>query len=101
MQCWWAFVAERSAEELPKLFEWCTNYAAVPTTAWKFHIALLDDPNRLPTINTCMTDDRGVANRGVPEPRLHLPPCESKAALAQKMAQVAWERGAATAMTLI
>eukprot|EP00930_Biecheleria_cincta_P057721 TRINITY_DN43604_c0_g1_i1.p1 TRINITY_DN43604_c0_g1~~TRINITY_DN43604_c0_g1_i1.p1 ORF type:complete len:880 (-),score=115.55 TRINITY_DN43604_c0_g1_i1:142-2661(-) len=101
VQLWWAFVSERSSEELPKLFEWCTNYPAVPTTAWKFHIALVEDSNRLPTVNTCMTDDRGVANRGVPEPRLHLPPCCNKEALSSKMEQVLWRKGASCAMNLV
>lgn len=98
---WWTFVSDRRPQELPKLFEWCTNYPAIPATAWKFHIALIDDTNRLPTINTCMTDDRGVANRGIPEPRLYLPPCASREALEQMMSKVSWDRGAATAMTLV
>jgi len=101
VEYWWAFVTERSAEELPKLFEWCTNFPAVPATAWKFHITLLDDANRLPTINTCMTDDPGLANRGVPEPRLHLPPCKSLEALRERMSQVSWQSGAASAMTYV
>jgi len=101
IQWFWRFVSDRSPQELPKLFEWCTNYPAIPASAWKFHIALIDDNNRLPTINTCMTDDRGVANRGIPEPRLYLPPCTSKEALEQKMSKVSWEKGAATSMTLV
>lgn len=82
---WWSYVADRNAEELQQLFSWCTGFAAIPVTAWRFMIKAIDDSARCPSINTCMTDDVTAANRGVKMPTLYLPAYDSKATLAQKM----------------
>jgi len=101
VKLWWSFVSDRRAEDLPKLFEWCTNFPAIPVTRWKFHIQLLDDANKLPSMNSCRTDDRGIENRGVPEPIVYLPHVSSKSDLDEKMSKVNWEKGAANTMHLV
>jgi len=85
VRLWWAYVSERTGEDLLRLFAWCTGFAAIPTTAWKFRINVIDDVKRCPTVNTCMTDDTSAANRGVKMPTVYLPAYSSKATLAQKM----------------
>jgi hypothetical protein len=94
---WWCYVSERSEEELRKLFSWCTGFASVPVTSWKFQIKLVDDSGRCPTINTCMTDDASAANRGVKMPTLYLPTYDSTETLAHKME---WALSAASSMNL-
>merc|ERR1712224_611108 len=101
VKLWWAFVADRPADQLSKLFEWCTNYPAMPVTTWKFRIQLVEDPVKLPTVKLCMTDDQGIRNDGVPEPVMYLPPYEDKEVLSAKMSMAAWEKGASAAMTLV
>lgn len=80
---WWQYVSgceARNYEELRQLFQWCTGWASVPTTDWKFQISILDEPSqiepgkeRLPSMILCMTDDSSVANSGVKTPTLNLP----------------------------
>lgn len=80
---WWQYVSgceARNYEELRQLFQWCTGWASVPTTEWKFQINILDEPSqiepgkeRLPSMILCMTDDSTVANSGVKTPTLNLP----------------------------
>jgi len=82
---WWSYVTELPPTDLLRLFTWCTGFAAIPTTAWKFRINVVDDVGRCPTVNTCMTDDASAANRGVKMPTLYLPAYESKATLTKKM----------------
>jgi len=97
VRLWWGYVSERTAEELSRLFSWCTGFAAIPVTAWKFQIKVVDDVVRCPTINTCMTDDPSAANRGVKMPTIYLPAYDSQATLAQKME---WAIAGASAMNL-
>jgi len=97
VKLWWDYVSEHTPAELQRLFSWCTGYAAIPTTAWKFQIKAVDDTARCPTINTCMTDDPSAANRGVKMPTLYLPGYDSKATLAQKME---WAIAGASTMNL-
>jgi len=97
VQLWWEFVSDQLATDLHRLFTWCTGYAAIPTTPWKFHIKVVDDTRRCPTINTCMTDDSSAANRGVKMPTIYLPAYDSKAILAQKMS---WSLAGASGMSL-
>eukprot|EP00927_Polykrikos_kofoidii_P079261 TRINITY_DN76047_c0_g1_i1.p1 TRINITY_DN76047_c0_g1~~TRINITY_DN76047_c0_g1_i1.p1 ORF type:complete len:1071 (+),score=209.88 TRINITY_DN76047_c0_g1_i1:183-3215(+) len=82
---WWGFVEDLSAEELLALFTWCTGFASIPVTAWKFRVMAVDDTSRCPTVNTCMTDDATAANRGVKMPTLYLPAYDSKQLLKRKM----------------
>jgi len=97
VRLWWGYVSERTAEELSRLFSWCTGFAAIPVTAWKFQIKVVDDVVRCPSINTCMTDDPSAANRGVKMPTIYLPAYDSQATLAQKME---WAIAGASAMNL-
>jgi len=94
---WWEYVSELSTEELRGLFTWCTGFAAIPVTPWKFHIQVVEDIDRCPTINTCMTDDPSAANRGVKMPTMYLPAYECKAILAQKME---WALAGASGLSL-
>lgn len=94
---WWDHVATRSNEELRRLFAWCTGYAAVPVTAWKFQIQAVDDARRCPTVNTCLTDDPSAANRGVKRPTLYLPDYASQVELARRLE---WSVAGACAMLL-
>eukprot|EP00930_Biecheleria_cincta_P032993 TRINITY_DN22853_c0_g3_i1.p1 TRINITY_DN22853_c0_g3~~TRINITY_DN22853_c0_g3_i1.p1 ORF type:complete len:1007 (-),score=152.32 TRINITY_DN22853_c0_g3_i1:130-3150(-) len=83
VKLWWEYVSgceARNYEELRQLFQWCTGWASVPTTDWKFQISILDEPSqiepgkeRLPSMILCMTDDSSVANSGVKTPTLNLP----------------------------
>jgi hypothetical protein len=82
---WWSYVSERTAEELPVLFAWCTGFAAIPVTAWKFQIRAVEDTSLFPTINTCMTDDPSAANLGVKMPTMYLPAYDSKSTLTKRM----------------
>jgi len=97
VRLWWGYVSGRTAEELSRLFAWCTGFAAIPVTAWKFQIKVVDDGLRCPTINTCMTDDPSAANRGVKMPTIYLPAYDSQATLAQKME---WAIAGASSMNL-
>jgi len=97
VKLWWGFVSERSADDLPQLFAWCTGFAAIPVTAWKFQIRIVDDNGRCPTVNTCMTDDPSAANHGIKMPTLYLPTYDSKATLARKME---WAIAGASALNL-
>lgn len=93
---WWEYVSEQTAEELQRLLSWCTGFAAIPVTAWKFRIKVVDDLG-CPTVNTCMTDDPSAANRGVKMPTMYLPAYKSKAILARRME---WAIAGASAMNL-
>mmetsp|Transcript_96620 Transcript_96620/g.186336 ORF Transcript_96620/g.186336 Transcript_96620/m.186336 type:complete len:463 (+) Transcript_96620:580-1968(+) len=97
VRLWWGYVSDRTAEELSRLFAWCTGFAAIPVTAWKFQIKVVDDVVRCPSINTCMTDDPSAANRGVKMPTIYLPAYDSQATLARKME---WAIAGASAMHL-
>lgn len=97
VQLWWDHVSERGAEELGRLFAWCTGYAAAPVTAWKFQIQAVDDAKRCPTVNTCLTDDPSAANRGVKRPTLYLPAYDSEVELARRLE---WAVAGACAMLL-
>lgn len=97
VRLWWGYVSGRTAEELTRLFAWCTGFAAIPVTAWKFQIKVVDDVVRCPSINTCMTDDPSAANRGVKMPTIYLPAYDSQATLARKME---WAIAGASAMHL-
>lgn len=94
---WWDHVSDRSAEELHRLFAWCTGFAAIPVTAWKFQIKVVDDEGQCPTVNTCMTDDPSAANRGVKMPTLYLPAYTSRDVLEHRME---WALAAAAGMHL-
>jgi len=94
---WWDYVSERPAEDLRQIFSWCTGFAAIPATAWRFQIRTVEDACRCPTVNTCMTDDPSAANRGVKMPTLYLPAYDSKATLARRME---WAIAGASALHL-
>jgi len=85
VRMWWEYVSCRSAADLQQLFAWCTGFAAMPATPWKFQITGVDDPGRCPTVNTCMTDDPSAANRGIKMPTMYLPTYECEATLARKI----------------
>lgn len=99
VEYWWEFASEVSAEKsenVRNLFAWCTNFATVPATPWKFQIWLTDKPTtEPPTVKTCSTDDDedGTAHAGVPQPILFLPPYESKEVLVSKMSVTDWQKG--------
>jgi hypothetical protein len=97
VRLWWSYVCRCTAEELSQLFTWCTGFGAIPVTAWKFQIKLIDDPRRCPTINMCMTDDPSAANRGIKMPTISLPAYTSMSTLAQKME---WAMAGASGMNL-
>lgn len=97
VQLWWEFVSDQLDADLYRLFTWCTGFAAIPVTPWKFQIKVVDDTRRCPTINTCMTDDSSAANRGVKMPTIYLPAYDSKATLAQK---ISWSLAGASSMSL-
>eukprot|EP00929_Paragymnodinium_shiwhaense_P031970 TRINITY_DN1779_c0_g3_i1.p1 TRINITY_DN1779_c0_g3~~TRINITY_DN1779_c0_g3_i1.p1 ORF type:complete len:1004 (+),score=229.06 TRINITY_DN1779_c0_g3_i1:16-3027(+) len=40
---WWDYVSELPVEELSALFSWCTGFATIPVTAWKFQIKAVED----------------------------------------------------------
>lgn len=84
VQLWWAFAASLPAERLKPLFSWCTGFAAIPATPWRFRIWSTDDPTRHPQVNTCMTDDPSGRNQGVKMPVLYLPPYSDMETLAHK-----------------
>ena len=85
VRLWWSFVREASPEASRSLFEWCTSYAAMPATAWRFQIRLLESTERCPSVNLCMTDATDAANHGVKMPTLYLPAYSSMAVLRRKM----------------
>jgi len=94
---WWSYVSELPIEDLLRLFAWCTGFAAIPVTAWKFQIKVVDETGRCPTVNTCMTDDSSAANRGVKMPTMYLPAYSSKETMAQR---IDWALAGASTMNL-
>eukprot|EP00927_Polykrikos_kofoidii_P049776 TRINITY_DN43789_c0_g1_i1.p1 TRINITY_DN43789_c0_g1~~TRINITY_DN43789_c0_g1_i1.p1 ORF type:complete len:1011 (+),score=185.36 TRINITY_DN43789_c0_g1_i1:141-3173(+) len=97
VRLWWSHISGLDGQELSEVFSWCTGFAAIPSTAWKFQIKAIDGSDRCPTISTCMTDDPSAANRGVKMPTLYLPDYESREALAQRLT---WAVAGASAMHL-
>jgi len=99
VQLWWEYVAQCNSEELSNLFTWCTGFAAPPATPWKFQIQVIDGTQRLPSVNTCLTDETSRESRGVKMPVLYLPTYESKEDLV-KFFKLATAGSAAMAMHL-
>jgi len=97
VQTWWEYVSERSKDELHRIFAWCTGFATMPATTWKFAIHVREDSERVPTVNTCMTDDLSAYNHGIRMPTLYLPSTSSKEMLYRHMD---WALAAGTAMHL-
>jgi len=90
-------VSNCTNEHLFLLFSWCTGFAALPVTEWKFQIKVTDDNRRCPSVNTCMTDDSSAQNAGVKMPTMYLPWYHSEAELTQKME---WALAAASGLNL-